>query len=151
MKGSRKNDPDIMDRIRKLHGDKIHDFLIPPPVFEFMQGEFIDFDPHEQRLITRFPIKDEYLNPYKTMQGGLIVAAMDNTLGPLSMLVAPPNVTRNLEIKYNRPVRADQAYIEVQAKFLHRENRHLHFQAEVRSESGELIARGKAIHYVVNE
>lgn len=146
-----KNDPDIMNRIHKLHGDKVNDFLIPPPVFEFMQGQFIDFDPEAQRLITRFPVKYEYLNPYKTMQGGLIAAAMDNTLGPLSMLVAPPNVTRKLEIKYNRPVQADQTHINVQAVLTHRENRHLHFQVEVRSEAGELIARGKAMHWILDE
>jgi len=151
MTPSLKDNPDLMDRIRALHGDKIDDFIIPPPVFEFMQGEFIDFDAQENRLITRFPIKYEYLNPYKTMQGGLIAAAMDNTLGPLSMLVAPPNVTRKLEIKYSRPVRGDQAFIEVQAKFIDRDDRHLNFQVEVRSESGELIARGKAVHWILNE
>jgi len=34
------------------------------------------------------------------MQGGMIAAAVDNTIGPLSFLVAAPNVTRRLEMKY---------------------------------------------------
>ena len=68
--------------------------MIPPPVFTSMQGEFVDFDLEEGILVTRFPVRQDYLNPYGAMQGGMVAAAVDNTLGPLSMLVAPPNVTR---------------------------------------------------------
>ena len=84
----------LQDRLR----DKIEDFLIPPPVFELMSGEFLAIDVKSKRFKTRFPILAEYQNPYRTMQGGIVAAAVDNTLGPLSMLVAPPNITRRLEI-----------------------------------------------------
>jgi len=33
----------------------------------------------------------------------MVAAAADNTLGPLSVLVAPPNLTRRMEITYARP------------------------------------------------
>ena len=94
----------IMERVRERLGDKIVQFRIPPPVFVSMQAEVVAFDPEEASLTVRFPVLEKDLNPYHTMQGGMIAAAIDNTLGPLSMLVAPPNVTRQLEVTYSRPI-----------------------------------------------
>ncbi|MCJ7824733.1 MAG: PaaI family thioesterase, partial [Anaerolineales bacterium] len=111
----------------------------------------IGFDQDEGWLRTRFPVKPEYLNPYRTMQGGMIAAAVDNTLGPLSMLVASPNVTRRLEMKFSRPVRADMHHILVLARFIGRENQELRFTAEVRSEDGLLLARARATHWISRE
>jgi acyl-coenzyme A thioesterase PaaI-like protein len=132
-------------------GKRVADFLIPPPVFEMMEGEFVGFDSEEGWLKTRFPIRRDYLNPYHIMQGGMIAAAIDNTLGPLSMLVAPPNVTRTLEIKYSRKVLVDQGHIIVLAQFIAREGRELHFNVEVRSEQGALCCRAKAKHWIVEQ
>ena len=113
-----------------------------------MGGEFIAFSQSEGWLRTRFPVRQEFLNPYRTMQGGMIAAAVDNTLGPLSMLVAPPNVTRRLEMKYSRPVRGDMGHILVFARFIGRETQELRFTSEVRSEEGVLLARAKATHWI---
>ena len=88
----------LMDIMQSKLGERRSEFLIPPPVFLAMEGEFVDFDEVEGWLETRFSIKASYRNPYHTMQGGMIAAAIDNTLGPLSMLVASPNVTRTLDI-----------------------------------------------------
>jgi acyl-coenzyme A thioesterase PaaI-like protein len=130
-------------------GKRVADFLIPPPIFKMMEGEFVEFNSEQGWLTARFPIRDEYLNPYHTMQGGMIAAAIDNTLGPLSMLVAPPNVTRTLEIKYSRPVLVDQGYIIVHAQFSRREGQMLHFNVEVRSVQGVLCCRAKAKHWIL--
>jgi acyl-coenzyme A thioesterase PaaI-like protein len=139
----------IIGIINEKLGDKIEDYLIPPPVFTSMQGEFVDVALDEGVLITRFPVCEEYLNPYGAVQGGIVAAAVDNTLGPLSMLVAPPNVTRKLEMKYNRPVTPDLEFIIVKAKFLSREGRFLHFRADVRDMEGNLLARARASHWIV--
>ena len=93
---------------------------------------------------------EKYLNPYGAMQGGMVAAAIDDTLGPLSMLVAPPNLTRRLEIKYSRPVTADLGHIMVTGKLAEREGRYLTFRAEVRDQQGTLLARAKAVHYVID-
>ena len=103
----------IMDIIRGRLGERADDYRVPPPVFLAMQGEFLAFNPEEGWLTTRFPVLDTHLNPYGSMQGGMVAAAVDNTLGPLSMLLAPPNVTRRLEIKYSRPVTLDLQFITV--------------------------------------
>jgi len=114
-----------------------------------MQGEFLMFDPQAGTLTTRFPILPGYLNPYGTMQGGFIAAAVDNTLGPLSMLIAPPNFTRHLEMKYSQPVTPDLEHILVAGQYLGQEGRYLKFSAEVRSPLGTLLARAWARHWLI--
>ena len=83
------------------------------------------------------------------MQGGLVAAAADNTLGPLSMLVAPPNVTRTLDMKFSQPVTPDLENIIVKARLQERDGRRLIFTAEVRDQSGKLLARARALHWII--
>ena len=65
---------------------------IPPPCLTDMQGEPVAYVEGES-LAMRFPVLARYQNPIGHMQGGFIVAALDNTLGPFSYLIAPPSVT----------------------------------------------------------
>ena len=134
--------------LRGKFGEKLDNYLIPPPVFTSMEGEFLAFDQAEGWLRARFPIKQEYLNPYKVMQGGMIAAAIDNTLGPLRILMAPPNLTRTLEIKYSAPVPLDLGNIIVTAQLIAREGNELRFKVEVRSDGGKLLTRASARHWI---
>ncbi len=43
-----------------------------------MQCEIVAFDKEKATLTTKKPVLQEWLNPYSTMQGGMIIAAMDN-------------------------------------------------------------------------
>ena len=142
--------PLIADAIKERLGARQEDYIIPPPVFEAMRGEFLTYDVQAGVLETRFPVLQEYLNPYGAMQGGMVAAAVDNTLGPLSMLVAPPNVTRRLQMKYSRAVTPDLEYITVKGKLLERKGRWLAFSAEVRDQEGLLLARAQASHWIVD-
>ena len=54
------------------------------------------------------------------MQGGMTMAAIDNAVGPLSMLVAPLNVTRNVESKPLKPISMELEYIFVKATLTER-------------------------------
>jgi acyl-coenzyme A thioesterase PaaI-like protein len=141
----------VMGIIRERLGDKLDQFLVPPPVFVTMHGEFLAFDLEGESLTARFPVPAEYPNPYGSMQGGMVAAAVDNTLGPLSMLVAPPNVTRRLEMKYSRPVTLDLRFIIVEARLMERQDRWLTFRAEVKDREGTLLARARAVHWIVDE
>jgi acyl-CoA thioesterase FadM len=67
------------------------------------------------------------------------------------MLLAPPNVTRRLEMKYSRPVASDLEAITVKAKLLERTGRWLTFSAEVRDPQGLLLARARAVHWIVED
>ena len=140
---------DVMRILRKQLGNRIGDYTLPPPVFVAMQGQFLDVDLNAGVLRARFPVLERYLNPYDTMQGGMIAAAVDNTIGPLSVLVAPPNVTRRLRMTYSRPVTLEIGHIVVRAELLERDERWLFFRAEVHSPEGQRLARSRAKHWIV--
>lgn len=116
-----------------------------------MQGQFLEIDLDNGTLTVQFPVLESYLNPYGTMQGGMIAAAVDNTLGPLSVLVAPPNVTRRLEMAYSRPVTPDLGQIVITSKLLERKDRWLFFRADVYDNGGRRLARAKAVHWIIDE
>lgn len=141
----------IMEHVRERLGDKMEQFRFPPPVFVSMQAEVIAFDIEGASLTVRFPVLEKDLNPYHTMQGGMIAAAIDNTLGPLSMLVAPPNVTRHLEVTYSKPITLELKTFLVTARLMGQEERVLNFTADVTTEEGSKLARAKAVHWIVRE
>ena len=112
---------------------------LPPKVFVDMEGEFVDYQ-EGQTLTVRFPVKARYQNPMGHMQGGMIVAAIDNTLGPLSFLVAPPSVTTQLNTSYIRPVTAQDEHIIITGRVLERTRSQLFMMAEVSNAVGKLVA-----------
>ncbi len=138
-----------MELMRRRLGERAAQYRIPPPVFALMEGEFAALDLEAGMLRARFPIRERYLNPFGAMQGGMLSAAVDNTIGPLSMLVAPPSVTRRLALKFSRPATLDLGHILVEARLGSQEGRWLTFGAEVRAPDGELLARAEATHWII--
>ncbi|WP_290699184.1 PaaI family thioesterase [Amphritea sp.] len=129
---------------------RIDDIIFPPPVFDAMKGEVISYDAENKVLVNRFPILNEHLNPYGGMQGGIVSAAVDNTIGPLSMLVSPPNFTRYMEMKYAKVVTPDLGYIYVTARFIEKKKRQLFFEATVEDKDGNKLASAKSTHWVID-
>lgn len=117
---------------------------IPPPVFRDMEGELVRYDPDAQVLVARFPVLDRYQNPLGTMQGGILVALVDNTLGPLSYLSAPPSVTTQLNTTFIRPVTAKDAYVEVEGRVTEQAGRQLFMTAHVTNARDKLLALSHA-------
>jgi uncharacterized protein (TIGR00369 family) len=131
-----------------LHANAPDGFRIPPPVFEEMEGEVVDYAEGE-RLRVRFPVRERYENPAGMMQGGAIAAAVDNTIGPLSYLVAPPSVTTQLNLSFLRPVPPEMPHVEVEATFDERTRQHLFFSACVLDPEGRVLALAQATCAVV--
>jgi acyl-coenzyme A thioesterase PaaI-like protein len=142
---------EMAELLHQRMGEKLKDYTFPPPVFAMMQGEFVALDIEAGVLKVRFPVLEEYQNPYGAMQGGMVAAAVDNTLGPLSVLVAPPNVTRTLEMTYSRAVMPEMRYILVEARLVERKGRKLIYSAEVFSSDEQRLARAKAVHFIFED
>lgn len=132
-------------------GDQVDQYAFPPPVFVTMRGEFLEIDLEDGILKVRFPILESYLNPYGAMQGGMIAAAVDNTLGPLSVLIAPPNVTRRLELVYSRAATPDLGHIVVVARLLERRKQWLFLRADAYDPDGRRLAWAKAVHWILEQ
>lgn len=112
-------------------------------VFAEMEAELLEFDADAGMLRVGFPVRERYLNPYGSMQGGMVAAAVDNTVAPLSVLVAPPNVTRRLELTYSRPITLETRRIVVTARLERRDGLALRFVAEVTDDEGARLARAE--------
>ena len=108
-----------------------------------MQGQFTDFI-EEQSLTARFPNLERYANPFGFMQGGIITAAIDNTVAPLSYVIGPPCITKEITTTYKRPIKRTDHFIEVVASLLEKTATELILQAKVYNEKGKLAAQGVA-------
>ncbi|RLA09086.1 MAG: PaaI family thioesterase [Gammaproteobacteria bacterium] len=136
----------ILQEKLKNNNDEIH---IPPAVFNTMGGKFLEFNQQNKTLKNSFPILSQYLNPYGNLQGGIIATAIDNTIGPLSLLVAPPNFTRYLDLKYGKIVTMAMKNIYVTATFIEQKKRQLFFSATVENKTGDKLATASATHWVI--
>lgn len=123
---------------------------IPPPCLLDMQGEVVEYVEGES-LRMRFPVLARYQNPIGHMQGGFIVAALDNTLGPFSYLIAPPSATTSLNTQYLRPVTPEVGHIVCTARLVERTRGQLHLAGEVRGPDGKVLALCQAVCQILPE
>lgn len=133
---------DILSRLLQL-APLDTNMELPPKVFVDMGGEFIDFI-EGISLTARFPNMERYMNPFGFMQGGIIVAAMDNTISPLSYVSAPPNITKEINTTFKRPIKENDRFIHVVATVVKKTTSNIILHAEVLNEKGKLAAKGVA-------
>jgi uncharacterized protein (TIGR00369 family) len=117
---------------------------IPPPCFDEMKGEFTHWDETQRLLAARFPVEPRYRNPLGYMQGGFVTAAIDNILGILSYLVAPPSVTLQLSTQFVRPVTSGTSHIIVHGRVDEMTNNYLFLSARVLDPRDRLLALAQA-------
>ncbi|MGL1931702.1 MAG: PaaI family thioesterase [Desulfotalea sp.] len=142
--------PEILKYIDQQENIDFNQFELPPPVFSTMKGEFISFDIDLKIFRCKFPVLKEHLNPYGIIQGGIIAAAIDNTIGPLSMLVAPPNITRKMDLKYNKTIEPEIDFFYITAKYIEQKKKFLFFEAIVGDfEETTIYASAKSKHWIL--
>jgi uncharacterized protein (TIGR00369 family) len=137
----------VLDRLAASVPEEIRKHL-PPPCLLDMQAEPVEYVDGE-RLVMRFPVLERYRNPFGFMQGGFVLAALDNTMGPFSFLIAPPSVTAQVTISYVRPVTPDQATLTCVATVLERSRKTLYLTGRALGEDGRLFAIAQATCQIV--
>ena len=139
--------PQFVQRMQTLTADS--KLKLPPPIFAEMGGEMIDLDMTAKTLTVRFPVQERFQNPMGYMQGGMIAAAIDNAIGPLSFMVAEPSVTKTLEVQYLRPISARIKQITVVAAFEAQHERELTFVADVLRDDGAKLAQARSVNILL--
>jgi uncharacterized protein (TIGR00369 family) len=139
--------PELMQRMGQMMASG--QLKLPPPIFTDMAGEFVDMDLEAKTLTVRFPVQERYQNPMGYMQGGMIAAAIDNAIGPLSFMVAAPNVTKTMEVTYLRPIPASVTEITVTAAFESQQDRELIFVADVLRDDGTKLAQARSVNVLL--
>lgn len=77
--------------------------LPPPKIAKTLGIEFIDINTDQQSLKTSFNIGEEFTNPVGNVQGGIIAAMLDDTMGPALAAVLDANQfapTVNLNVSF---------------------------------------------------
>jgi len=133
----------------KNYPEGFNNVTVPPPVFIAMGTEFISIDPENSTITVKFPVPENTLNPFGSMQGGMIAAAIDNAVGPLSMITGPINFTRDMTLKYRKPVKSEFKFITVKAILTEKKGRRLFFSAEVYDPLGELLVSAKLMNWII--
>lgn len=123
---------------------------IPPPCFEEMNAELQRYDPETQTLRVRIPVAHRYENPIGTMQGGFLSAALDNVLGPLSYLVAPPSATTQMNVTFLRPVPERYDHVIVEARAEERVGKQLHLSGTLLTPEGKTAATCTATNRILD-
>jgi uncharacterized protein (TIGR00369 family) len=80
----------------------------PPPAAALLGWELIAVDPEAGTIEVAFRATDEFLNPVGVVQGGLLAAMLDDTLGPALVATLGPGEfapTTDLHVQYLRPAR----------------------------------------------
>ncbi len=110
---------------------------IPPRIFHTLGGHFTVFDEGSAFLAARFPVKPEYRNPMGFMQGGMIVAAIDNVMGPLCFLCGFGGLSTHINSTFLRPVPPGEEYIDVEARIVERTGTYAHLEGVARNGAGK--------------
>src|SRR5262245_61881024 len=80
----------------------------PPSAAVLLGWELIAVDPDAMTIEVAFTATDQFLNPAGVVQGGLLSAMLDDTLGPALVATLPPgqfSPTTDLHVQFLRPAR----------------------------------------------
>ncbi len=130
----------IYTDLEKMLADGIIEERPEPNCVTIMQWEFVEYVVGKS-VTCAFPVLALYSNPRKSMQGGFIGAAFDNTFGTLVYLTTKKMnmVTINLNITYHRPIyENDRLIVTVYIKSLGKTI--IHLVGEAFDSKGNLIA-----------
>ena len=140
---------DVTVLFEKMQMGTTQTLILPPPSFSMMRCEVVAYEEHEKSLVVKIPVSNEWVNPYNTMQGGLINAAIDNAVGPLSLLCAPLNITRSMETKFIKSITLETTYIFVHARLIEQRKKRLTFEVTVEDNEGEVFTKAKVVNFII--
>lgn len=82
--------------------------VAPPPVAAVLGWQLVSVDPEAGTIEVSFRATDQFLNPFGVVQGGLLAAMLDDTLGPALVATLDPGQfapTTDLHVQFLRPAR----------------------------------------------
>lgn len=120
----------------------IFDTLAAPPAAAHLGWQLVEIDPARGWIKVRFQPKPEFLNPAGFVQGGFIVAMMDDTMGPAVLAHTDgKKLTSSIDLHahFLRPVRLGPVTVEAEVTGMGA--RVAFIEAKLFDERGKLCAR----------
>jgi len=113
----------------------------PPPAAVLLGWELVAVDPEAGTIEMAFQATEQFLNPFGMVQGGLLAAMLDDTLGPALVATLGPGEsapTTDLHVQFLRPARPGRL---VGRGRIVRKGRDVGFMAgELLDAAGEVVA-----------
>ncbi len=119
--------------------------VAPPPAAVLLGFELLSVDPDAGTIETSFTATEQFLNPAGVVQGGLLAAMLDDTLGPALVATlshgewAP---TTDLHVQFLRPARPGR--IIGRGRIVRRGGQVAFLAGELIDEQGDLLATATA-------
>jgi uncharacterized protein (TIGR00369 family) len=113
----------------------------PPPAGVLLGWELVAVDPGAGTIEMSFTATEQFLNPFGAIQGGLLAAMLDDTLGPALVATLGPGEsapTTDLHVQFLRPARPGRL---IGRGRIVRKGRDVGFMSgELVDEAGEVVA-----------
>ena len=131
--------------------DMIEGRVPAPPVAALLGWKLITVDPDAGTIRVQFEAKPEFLNPVGTVQGGILTAMLDDTLGPAAVaMIGGSHFAQTLELKtsFLRPSRPGRLFGD--ARVVHRGREVVFLEGSLSTEDGKLVATASATARIVD-
>lgn len=114
-----------------------------PPCAELMDWRMESWDPETMTIVISYAAHESFTNPMGAIQGGILAAMMDDTMGPAVVIACGRTkfpLTTDLHATYYRGVGAG-GRLTVTGRVDHLGATIAYMSAEIRDEAGALIAK----------
>lgn len=116
-----------------------------PPAAQLLGWKLIEIDPQAGTIEVEFAASESFLNPAGSVQGGLLSAMLDDTMGPAAMAyLGGARMAQTLELKVNfmRPGKVGR--IVGKGRVVHRGREILFLEGVLFDEENRMVATATA-------
>jgi uncharacterized protein (TIGR00369 family) len=121
-----------------------------PPVATLLGWQLEEVDPEAGTIVVRFEGRPEFTNPLGNIQGGILAAMLDDTMGPALVATLPPNQfapTLEMKVSYLEP--ASVGPLWGHGRVVKRGATVSFVEADLLDEAGRMVARATATVRVI--
>jgi uncharacterized protein (TIGR00369 family) len=122
-----------------------------PPVAALLGWTLLAVDPEQGTIRVQFEAKPDFLNPAGTIQGGILTAMLDDTMGPALVATLGADqfaVTLELKTSFIRPAKV--GILIGEGRVVHRGGTVCFLEGSLRDPEGALVATATATARLVS-
>ncbi|OWU83251.1 phenylacetic acid degradation protein [Oceanicola sp. 22II-s10i] len=122
--------------------DSVFDRFPAPPIAEFLGWELISENPERGEIEVAFHPTDEMTNVRGDVQGGMIAAMLDDTMGPALLSMTGGKCIASsidMNVSYMRPMKAGR--VTAKGRVVRKGRTIAFLEAELFGPDGKMIAR----------
>jgi uncharacterized protein (TIGR00369 family) len=135
---------------RGLFWDMVEGRVAAPPAARLLGWTLLEIDPEKGTVRVAFEAREEFLNPIGTVQGGILTAMLDDTMGPAAAATLGGDAfcqTLELKTSFLRPARPGKLYGV--GRVVHRGRDVVFMEARLEDAEGRVIATATATGRII--